>query len=68
MGSAVIVVRTPKLEKLPRVLQRQELIDIQTLVTQSTVEALDVSLLHGLTRVGEVELHAAHPGLGFQCF
>jgi len=59
VGTASIVVDPPRLDLRFGILERQKLIDVQTLVPQATVEALYVAVFRGLSRVNEVELDAS---------
>jgi len=47
MGPPLVVVDAPGFDLLPRVLERDELMHVQALVTQAPVEGLDVGILHG---------------------
>ena len=59
MGPLLVVVDAPGFDLLPRVLERDELMHVQALVTKAPVEGFDVGILHGFARVDEVERDAA---------
>jgi hypothetical protein len=50
MWSAVIVVMPPRLQYFPYVIQRNKLVDVQALITLSSVERLNHLILRRLTR------------------
>src|SRR5262249_10904884 len=54
----VVVVAAPGFDLLPGVVEREELMHVQALVAQASVEGFDEGVLHGLARSDEVELHA----------
>ena len=62
MWTMVIVVVLPGLQFLTGIVQRDELVDVQALVAQPTVERLDQPVLRGLSRPDEIELDAASIG------
>ena len=59
MGSIRIVVLPPRFDQCLGVVERQELMDVQTFVAQAAVERFDVAIVRGLARPREIELHAA---------
>ena len=62
-----IVVTPPGFEERLSVIERQELMDVQTFVAQASVERFDVAVVGGLPRPCEVELHAAEKRSRFDC-
>ena len=58
MWTVRIVVDTPVLDLFARVFQRDELIDVQALIAQSSVERLYVPVFSGFSRMREVELRS----------
>ena len=56
MWSVVVVIVLPDLQFLPGIVQRDELVDIEELVAQPSVERLDQAIIRGLTGAGVVEL------------
>jgi hypothetical protein len=56
--AVVVLVLPPGLQSLPRLVQRSKLVHVQALVTQPTVERLDVCVLGRLAGPDEVELYA----------
>lgn len=62
MRSVMVVVMLPNLQLLPRILHRNELVDAQELVAQSTIERLDQPVVRGLSGSRVVELDAASLG------
>src|SRR5262249_35302262 len=59
VGTILVVVESPGFDLLPSVGQRGELLDVQAFVAQTTVEAFDECVFHGLPGVNEIELYAA---------
>src|SRR4029079_6482101 len=55
MGSCVVVVPSPGLDRCFRIDQAREVVLVQTLVPKFTVEALDESILHRLSWLDERE-------------
>jgi hypothetical protein len=55
MRSLMVVIHPPRFDLAPRILDRQELIHVQTLVAQLAVEGLDEAIFYGLPRSDEVE-------------
>jgi hypothetical protein len=58
MWTVCIVVDTPVLDLLSGVLERSELIDVQTLIVQPSIERLYVPVFSGLSGMREVEFHS----------
>ena len=52
-----VVVLTPSLDQLSRFLQRREPVFIETGISESAIEALHQSILHGLARFNKTESH-----------
>ena len=61
MGSVMIVILSPGFYSLPGVFDRFELVHVQALIAQPTVEGLDESVLRRLPGPDEVELDAVVP-------
>ena len=59
MWSHCIVITSPAFDLVPRIRQRCELMDVEALVAQPPVEALDVPVVGRFPRPREVERHAA---------
>jgi len=59
MRTVMVVVMLPSLQFFPRIMHRNELVDVQKLITQATVERLDEPVVRGLSRPRVVELHAS---------
>jgi len=59
MVSALIVIDAPRFDLRLGVVDRCELVDIQTLITQSTVKRFDERIFHGFAGSNEIQLHAA---------
>src|SRR5438552_3023637 len=57
-----IVIDSPGFDLRPRIFERQELVDVQTLVAQSPVKTLDVAVFRGFSGSDEVELYASAVG------
>jgi hypothetical protein len=55
----LVVVEAPGFDLLLRILERDELMHVQALLTQAPVEGLDVGILHRFARMDEVEGDAA---------
>jgi len=51
----VVVIHPPRFDLPPRILDRQELIGVQTLIAQLPVEGLDEAVFYGLPTPDEVE-------------
>ena len=62
MWSAGVVVFLPSLQFFARVVHRNELVNVQELIAQTTVERLDQPVIRGLAGPGVVELDTASPG------
>jgi len=56
VGSELIVVVSPSLDRGLSLLERNERVLVQTFVAQFAVEAFDVRVLHGLARSDEMQL------------
>jgi len=63
--SVVVVVLPPRFDEPLRVVERQELMHVETFVAQAAIEGLDVPVVGGLPRPREIELHAAVKCSGF---
>lgn len=61
MRTVMVVVMLACLQFIPRILHRNELVDVQELVAQPTVERLDQPIVRGLSGPCVVELHTAAP-------
>ena len=59
MWTVRIVVDTPVFNLLSRVLQREELIDVQTLIAQPPVERFYVPVFSGFPGMREIEFHTS---------
>ena len=59
MWTVCIVVDTPVLDLLSGVLERDELIDVQTLIAQPSVERLYVPVFSGFSGMREVQFHTS---------
>jgi len=59
MRSYFIVVKQPCGSRLARLIQRQERVQVQELVSRSAVERFDVRVLDGLAGIDEVQFDAA---------
>jgi hypothetical protein len=57
------VVMLPLIQLFPRVLHRNNFVDVEEPIAQSTVEDLDEPFVRGLSGPREVEWHAAAPSL-----
>ena len=55
MRSPLIVVSPPGLNLLPGIIQRQEPVDVQTLVPEAAIKRLDEGIVHRLARTAEVQ-------------
>ncbi len=55
----MVVVVLPRLDLAPRILDRQELIRVEALISKLPVEGLDEAVLHGLSRLDEIEQYTA---------
>jgi len=58
MRSARIGIEPPGFDLGARILDRRELMNIQTLVAPSSVEGLDIGVFDGFARSNEIQLHA----------
>jgi hypothetical protein len=58
----VVIVSTPSLAFLPRLVEAQEPVRVQALSSELSVERLDVGIVRRLSRSGEVERHTADEG------
>jgi hypothetical protein len=58
MRTVLIVIDPPRLDLGMRILDRQELMDVEALVAQAPVKRLDVRIIHGFAGPREIELHA----------
>ena len=60
-----VVVLPPRLDEAPRLVKGSKPMFVQAFIAQSTVEALDVGVLHRLARLDEVQLDATavRPGI-----
>lgn len=57
----MVVVMLPYLQLLTRIVDCDELIDVQELLKQAAIERLDQSIVRGLSRTHVVELHTTPP-------
>ena len=55
MRAVLVVVVLPSLQLLARIVQRDELVDVEKLVAQPPVEGLDQAIIRGLSGAGVVE-------------
>jgi hypothetical protein len=55
----MVVIHPPRFDLAPRVLDRQELIGVQTFVAQLAIEGLDEAVFYGLPGPDEVEQHTS---------
>ena len=55
---SMVVVVAPDFDLPPGIVEREELMHVQALVTQAPVEGLDETVLDGLPWANEVKLHA----------
>ncbi len=56
MRPVLIVIDSPGFNLLSGIVQRDEHLRVQTLVSKSAVDTLDHRILHGFTRSDEIEL------------
>ena len=58
MGAVVIIIVLPSPQFLTGIVQRNEFVDVEELITQPPVERLDQSIIRGLARSRVIELDA----------
>src|SRR5260221_644912 len=63
-----IVIDPPSLDLLTRIIDGYKLLDVQTLVSQPTVQRHYVPVFSRFSGMGEVELHASPQGPVLECF
>jgi hypothetical protein len=56
--SALIVIMPPHFDLRSRIVERRELVHVQALIAESSVERLNEGIFHRFARTNEVELHA----------
>jgi hypothetical protein len=57
MRPMMVVIHPPRFDLAPRVLDRQELIGVQTLIAQLAVEGLDEAVFYRLPGPNEIQQH-----------
>ena len=62
MWPMMIVIGPPRFDLAPGLVDRQELVGIETFVPQSAVEGFDKAVFHGLSGPDEVSCHATSVG------
>src|SRR5215831_18475109 len=62
--SQEVVVLLPPRQLLPHILEREEYLDVQALVPEPSVEALDETILHGFPRSNNIQLDPMTIGPG----
>jgi len=67
VGTVYIVVDSPVFDLRPCIVKRDELVDVQALIAQSSLERLYVPVLRGFSRMREVVLYASFVSPVFQC-
>jgi hypothetical protein len=66
--TVLVVVPLPSCELRPGVVKRQELLEVEKFVAEPAVEGLDVPVVGGFPRSGEVERDAPRIGPRFERF
>ena len=64
MRAQVVVVLLPTSQLLPHILEREEYLDVQALIPEPPVEALDETILDGFPRSNKIQLDPMTRGTG----